>query len=161
MWSNSIKIAFFPKNYEKSPKGLGLSPQTPIASDGWGLRPQTPSVIRLNYSTLLYSTHVPQFRHYGILTIGLSLSLNEFLVTCQHQATAFGLPFYDTFAPTKNFYFEVSDDVVACDFWFAPSPPNQKSWLRLSNEHYVQFLPYSLYAGTYYHLQVPHSAFSK
>ena len=26
----------------------------------------------------------------------------------------------------KNF-----DDVIACDLWFAPLPPNQKSWLRL------------------------------
>ena len=32
------------------------------------------------------------------------------------------------FAPTKNSFFEVSDDVIACDLWFAP--PNQKSWLR-------------------------------
>ena len=25
-----------------------------------------------------------------------------------------------TFAPTKNSSFEVSDDVIACDLWFAP-----------------------------------------
>ena len=34
MCSNGIKIAFFPKNYEKSPSGLGLCPQTHIASGG-------------------------------------------------------------------------------------------------------------------------------
>ena len=48
--------------------------------------------------------------------------LNEFLVTCQHQATAFDLPFYDIFAPTKNSSFEVSDVVIACDLWLAPPP---------------------------------------
>ena len=45
-----------------------------------------------------------------------------FLVTCQHQATASDLSFYDIFAPTKNSSFEVSDDVIACDLWFAPPP---------------------------------------
>ena len=48
--------------------------------------------------------------------------MNEFLVTCQHQATAFDLPFYDVFAPTKNSCFEVSDDVIACDLRFGPPP---------------------------------------
>ena len=63
-----------------------------------------------------------------ILTIGIKLfPLNEFLVTCQHRATASDLPFYDIFAPSKNSSFEVSDDVIACDL----GPPNQKSWLRL------------------------------
>ena len=41
--------------------------------------------------------------------------MNEFLVTCQRQAMASDLPFYDIFAPTKNFSFKVSDDVIACD----------------------------------------------
>ena len=59
MWSNGIKIAFFPKNYEKSPSSLGLHPQTPTVSGGWGLRSQAPSVTRLNYSTLLYSNTSP------------------------------------------------------------------------------------------------------
>ena len=40
---------------------------------------------------------------------------DEFLVTCQHQATAFDLPFQDIFAPTKNSSFELSDDVIARD----------------------------------------------
>ena len=47
-----------------------------------------------------------------------------------HQATAFDLPFYDIFAPTKNSCFEVSDDVIACGLRFGP-PLNQKFWLRL------------------------------
>ena len=38
------------------------------------------------------------------------------------QATTSDLPFYDIFAPPKNSSFEVSDDVIACDLWFAPPP---------------------------------------
>ena len=30
MWSNGIKIVFFSKNLQKSPRGLGLRPQTPV-----------------------------------------------------------------------------------------------------------------------------------
>ena len=46
--------------------------------------------------------------------------MKEFLVTCQHPATAFGLPFYNIFAPSKNSSFEVSDDVIASDLCFGP-----------------------------------------
>ena len=53
-------------------------------------------------------------------------SLKEFLVTCQHQATASDLPFYDRpiFAPTKNFSFAVSDNVIVSDLWSAPPIKN-------------------------------------
>ena len=79
-------------------------------------------MIRLNYSTLLYSTRLPvlTFSHFNYWF--KSSPLNEFLVTCQHQATAFDVPFYDIFAPTKNSCFEVSDDVIACDLRFGPPP---------------------------------------
>ena len=50
--------------------------------------------------------------------------MNEFLVTCQHQATASDLPFYDIFGPTKMSCFKVSDDVIACDLWFPPPIKN-------------------------------------
>ena len=56
--------------------------------------------------------------------------LEEVPVTYQHLATASDLTFFDFFAPTKNSFFEVSDDVIACNLWFGPSL-NQKSWLRL------------------------------
>ena len=56
--------------------------------------------------------------------------MNEFLVTRQHQATAFDLPFYNIFASTKNYSFKVCDDVIAVICGLAP-PLNQKSWLRL------------------------------
>ena len=49
--------------------------------------------------------------------------MNEFLVMCQHQATASDLLFYDIFTPTKKFSLELSYDVIACDLWFAPPPP--------------------------------------
>ena len=74
--------------------------------------------------TLLTSLlkHISQFRHFRILTrlLVLALSLNWFLVTCQHQATTSDLPFYDIFAPAKNSSFKVSDDVIARGLWFAP-----------------------------------------
>ena len=81
---------------------------------GWGLCPQTPvnNTFELQYTSL----HVSQFRRFRILAIGLGPPPeNEFLVTCQHQATAYDLPFYNIFALTKNSSFEVSDDVIACD----------------------------------------------
>ena len=59
MWSNGIKIAFFSKNYEKSPNGLGLRPQTPVCD-----------TFDLQYTSLL--KHVSQFTHFRILSIGLS-----------------------------------------------------------------------------------------
>ena len=53
MWSNGIKIAFFSKNFQKSPSGWGLSPQTPIAAGGWRLRTQTPVCGTFEYTSLL------------------------------------------------------------------------------------------------------------
>ena len=44
--------------------------------------------------------------------------MNEFLITWQHRATAYDLPFYDIFVPTKHSSFEVSDDIIAYDLWF-------------------------------------------
>ena len=40
-------------------------------------------------------------------------------------------PFYDIFAPQKVPFLKNFDDVIACDLWFGPPPPYQKSWLRL------------------------------
>ena len=33
------------------------------------------------------------------------------------------LPFYDIFAQQKVPFLKISDDVIACDLWFAPPPP--------------------------------------
>ena len=66
-----------------------------------------------------------------MLTIGLKPSpLNEFLVTCQQQATASDLPFYDIFAPQQIplLKFMMMSLHVICGL---PLPLNQKSWLRL------------------------------
>ena len=59
MRSNGIKIAFFPKNYEKLSNGCGLRPQTPVCD-----------TFELQYTSLL--KHVSQSRHFRVLTIGLS-----------------------------------------------------------------------------------------
>ena len=56
MWSNGIKIAFFPKTYKNCPAAEGFATQTPIATGGWGLRPQTPVCDTFEYNSLL--THV-------------------------------------------------------------------------------------------------------
>ena len=79
-------------------------------------------MIRLNYSHLLTQTRLPieTFSHFNYWF--KPFPLNEFPVTCQHQATAFDVPFYDIFAPAKNFPVEVSDDVIACDLLFWPPP---------------------------------------
>ena len=112
-----LKQLFFSKNYEKLPSGWGLCPQTPV-NDTFELQ------------SLLYSTRLPikTFSHFNFWF--KPSRLNEFLVTCQLQTTAFDLPFYDISAPTKNSFFEVFDDVIVCDLWFG-APPNQKSRLRL------------------------------
>ena len=52
MWSNGIKIAFFPKK-QKIEKRLGASPPTPIASGGWDSANRPPFVMRLSYTSLL------------------------------------------------------------------------------------------------------------
>ena len=67
-----LKQLFFSKNYEKSPSGWELRPQTPIAPGGWGLRPPDPGVWYLWISVHFFTQHVSQFRHFYILTIGLN-----------------------------------------------------------------------------------------
>ena len=83
--------------------------------NGWGRNPQTPVCDTFELQSTSLLKHVSQFRHFRILTIGLSPLLNEFLVTCHHQATASDLTFSDIFALTKNSSFEVFDDVIVCD----------------------------------------------
>ena len=69
MWFNGIKIAFFPKNYKKSPSGLGQGPQTPKSSGGWGPRPKTPVCDTLELHKL--SQHVSKVRYLHFSTISL------------------------------------------------------------------------------------------
>ena len=59
MCSNGIKIAIFPKKFKKSPSSWGLCSQTPVCD-----------TLELQYTSLL--KHVSPFRHFRILTIGLS-----------------------------------------------------------------------------------------
>ena len=42
MWSKGIKTDFFPKNFQKSRNGCGLSPQTLISSGGREFRYHIP-----------------------------------------------------------------------------------------------------------------------
>ena len=122
-----LKLLFFQIITKNRLAAGGFAPMTPMASGGYRLRPWTPvcDTFQLLYTSLL--TNVFQFTHFRILTrLVVALSMNEFLVTCQHQATTSDLPFCDISAPPKNSSFEVSDDVVACDLWFAPPTPKSK-----------------------------------
>ena len=68
----ALKEPFFPRNLQKSLSGGGVCPQTPIASGGWWLRPQAPSVTRLSCNNLL--TTSPNFdMSVNFLTGGFSL----------------------------------------------------------------------------------------
>ena len=40
-----------------------------------------------------------------------------------NQATASDLSFYEIFVPQKVPLSQISDDIIAYDFWFAPPPP--------------------------------------
>ena len=58
---------------------------------------------------------------FSFVTFGLSpIPLENFQVP--NQATASNLPFCDIFVPQKVLLLKISDDVIACDFWFGPSP---------------------------------------
>ena len=83
-----LKLLYFQKMTKNRP-GAGLRPQI-LVSDTFDL--QCTSLLK----------QVSQFRHFHISNIVLSPPLlNECLVTCQNQATAFDLPFYDIFAFQK------------------------------------------------------------
>ena len=115
-YENSI----FSKNYEKLPSGFA---------------PRPPSVTRfdLQYTSLFNTSPTLNIFTFQLLILSAPPPppppLNEFVVTCQHQATASDLPFYDIFVPTKNFFskFLMTSLHVICGL----GPLNQKSWLRL------------------------------
>ena len=109
-WSDGINIAFFQKDTKNRP-AAGASPSDPLLRYVW---------ITMHFFTQTRLTILTfsQFNYWFKPS-----PLNEFLVTCQHQATTSDLPFYDIFTPHKNSSFEVSDDAIACDLWFGPLPP--------------------------------------
>ena len=76
MWFNGINIAFFSKNYKKSPNGWGLRLQTPKASGGCGPRLQTPVCDMFELHKL--SQYVSKVRYLPFLTVSLTtLSLQN------------------------------------------------------------------------------------
>ena len=102
IWFNGVKAAFFSKNYENRPAAGGFAPD-PHSLRRLGAQPPDPRQWYISNTVHFFTQHVFQFRHFYILTIGLSPpSLNEIPVTCQHQATASDLPFCNIFAPTKT-----------------------------------------------------------
>ena len=89
---------------------------------GWELRLQTSYCD--TFELHLLTQHVSHVLHFHISTINLApLPLAKILVICQRQATALYLPFYNIFVPEKVPLLKIFDDVIACNLWFAPSPP--------------------------------------
>ena len=70
MRSNGIKVAFF---FQRIAQRLGASPQTPKASGGWRIRPQTPVCDTFELHQL--TQHDSKVRLWHFLIISLSLPL--------------------------------------------------------------------------------------
>ena len=107
--------SFFSKNLQKSPSGWGLCPQTPIAIGGWGLCPQTPVSDTFEYTSLLTTSSKLDFYTFQQLVFALSLYQNPGNVPSGYGFRSSILRYL---CPTKNYFFEISDDVIGCDLWF-------------------------------------------
>ena len=66
MCSNGIKIAFFSKKLRKIAQRLGALPPDSHSLRRLGSAPRSLSVIRLNYSTLLYSNTSPNLGIFAV-----------------------------------------------------------------------------------------------
>ena len=117
IWSNGIKAAFFPKTLQKIVQRLGTSLPDPHSRMGYIWVPK-------------FTRRVPRFKHFCYLTLILSpLSLAKSWFRAKTRPRR--LIFHHTILlSTKAFLLKISDNVIACDWWFGPSP-YQKSWLRL------------------------------
>ena len=104
MWSNGIKIAIFSKKLQKTAQRLGASSPDHVCD-----------TFELQYTSLI--KHVSQFRHFRTLGICLSPLLER--VPKPTPGHDFWSSILQYLCPHKNSSFEVSDDVSACDLWFA------------------------------------------
>ena len=105
----ALKYLFFSKYFNKSHSGWGKTFRPPYL-----LAAGAPPVRDTLWDKLLI--HVSQFNH---STFGLGdLSINKILITCQTQAKASDLPFYNIFVSKNVRLSKISDDVIACDLWF-------------------------------------------
>ena len=97
-----LKQLFFQNITKNRPAAGGFALRSPKPPAAGGSASRSPSIILLNYSTLLYSTRlsISIFSYFNYWF--KSSPSDEFLVTCQHQAKASDLPFYNIFAHTKN-----------------------------------------------------------
>ena len=125
-----LKQLFFSKNYEKSPSSSGLHSQTPINH-----------TFELQYTSLLNTSP-----NLNILTIGLSLSLKQVISYVPTSRHSFSSSILRYFCPYKNSFFEVSDDVIACDL---PPLPQAKILATPMCSHEFWF-KWSIFAQLYY-----------
>ena len=116
---DGIKIAFFSKNYKKSPNGWGRGPQTPKAFGDWGPRPQTSVCDTFEYNSFLNS--FPKLDTCTFQLLAYAPFRCKIRFKCQ-QATISDLPSYDIFVSQKLPLLKIFDDVIACDLWFRPLP---------------------------------------
>ena len=92
MWSNGIKIAFFSKKLQKIAQWLGLRSQTSVCD-----------TFELQYTSL--RKRVPHFRHFHILTIGLSSFLERVPSYVQTPSLGFWSSILRYLCPQKKFRF--------------------------------------------------------
>ena len=126
VWFNGIKIAFFPKNYKKSPNSWGLRPQTPVCDTfelHW-LSQNVSKVTYLHFSTILVET-------LSLCKILVKWKAGKFLMTSLHVICGLGLPIknsgyafkleiaWKTFL--KTFFFR--EQLRLCPWSLAPSIP--------------------------------------
>ena len=110
LWPNGIKIASFPKNYEKLAQRLGLRLQTPICD---------------TFQLHKLAQYVSQFLHFCFCG-GLSpLPIAKSWLNVSTQPTASDLPIYNLFVSQKVPLWKISDDVIACNLWFWPRPQSK------------------------------------
>ena len=117
MWSNSIKIAFFSKNYKKRQAAGGFAPRPP-------------SVIRLNYSTLLNSNMSPNLNIFAFWLLVWALSLERVPSYVLIPGHGFWSSILRYLCPPQKVplsKFLMTSLHVICGL----PPPNQRSWLRL------------------------------
>ena len=104
----AFKIPYFSKTRLVA-GGFASRPPRPPAAGGSASR--APSAIRLSYINSL--THVSRFKHF------------HYLILVYTQITSSGLPFFKTFVPQKVPISKISDDVIAFNLWFGPSPQSK------------------------------------
>ena len=101
------KISCFSKN---SPAFGGFAPRPPKPPTAGSSAPRPPFVIRLSYISLLNTSPNLDILTFNFGDTRTTLLVFHSMISLSH----------------KNSCFKNSDDVIACDLWFAPPHPQSK-----------------------------------